>query len=196
MKIAIIGTHSTGKTTLAYKLADVLQAHGYSVSFLNELSRMCPYPVNEQTTFEAQKWIQANQIIEEQKFQKPGTILICDRSTLDNFAYMQRQAERCNIDTALHKDNAIAHMDSYELVFKTTMLEIPAVNDGFRSVDDSFREEIDRRISHLLSTNSISHHLLPETDNYNIHIQHIIRAIQSTHSTAKLFPIHACPSNK
>jgi len=52
------------------------------------LARLCPLPINEETTMDAQKWILLNQIAQENTIDHTGKVLITDRSTIDNFAYM------------------------------------------------------------------------------------------------------------
>ena len=54
MKVAFIGTHGVGKTTLAYGLAMRLKQLGANVGFLEEVARRCPFPINEETSLQAQ----------------------------------------------------------------------------------------------------------------------------------------------
>lgn len=54
MKIALIGTHGTGKTTLAYDIISKLKKKGIDADFLGEVARICPFPINEQTTKKSQ----------------------------------------------------------------------------------------------------------------------------------------------
>jgi len=46
-KIALIGTHGTGKTTLAHELTAESKKRGIHTEFLGELARECPLPINE-----------------------------------------------------------------------------------------------------------------------------------------------------
>ena len=57
MKVAFIGTHGVGKTTLAFGMASRLKRLGANVGFLEEVARRCPFPINEDTSLEAQTWI-------------------------------------------------------------------------------------------------------------------------------------------
>lgn len=176
MKIAIIGTHSTGKTTLIRKLGYVLEAHGYEIKFLEELSRKCPMPINEHTSFEAQLWIQTHQIREEHQLAQDNTVLLCDRSTLDNFAYLQRSSADKDLSEIEH--TAADHMQTYDIIFKTYKLDIAAKEDGVRSTNDIFRDDIDTRILNLMATHDIPYHTLPASTDYNEHVQYILHTIQ------------------
>ncbi|MCF6276491.1 MAG: ATP-binding protein [Candidatus Magasanikbacteria bacterium] len=176
MKIALIGTHSTGKTTLGRILAEKLNELGNNVNYLNELARECPFPINEASNFKAQKWILDNQFRLENELYLPNGFLICDRATLDNFAYMQRASK--DLDLYEYEKKAVEHMPSYDFVFKTKKLGLEATNDGVRSVDSDFRNEIDDLISLLLKKHKINYHELLPTIDYNIHLQFILNKIK------------------
>ena len=65
MKIAFIGTHGVGKTTLCYELAASLKKRDLSVELVREVARECPLPINRDTTLKAQSWILHTQIARE-----------------------------------------------------------------------------------------------------------------------------------
>ena len=57
MKIAVIGSHGTFKTTLIYFLAGVLKAKGRNVGIIPEVARACPYFKGSHGNVLAQNWI-------------------------------------------------------------------------------------------------------------------------------------------
>mgnify|MGYP003980671797 FL=1 len=177
MKIAIIGTHSTGKTTIGKCLSQTLQERGNRVHYLPELSRSCPMIVNEHTTIQAQEWILTHQVAHEAQTYEDGAFLICDRATLDNFAYMHRSTDGKGIEK--FEQHAVNHMGSYGMVFKTTKLDIDAMDDGFRSLDGTFRDEIDIIITNLLHKHGIRYHALPKSLKYQDHIDFILEKIDA-----------------
>ena len=65
MKIAFMGTHGVGKTTLCFELVAALKRLDRSVDVVKEVARRCPLPINRETTRAAQLWILHNQIAEE-----------------------------------------------------------------------------------------------------------------------------------
>ena len=176
MKIAIIGTHSTGKTTLINKLAEKINNQGFKTAILFELSRKCPYPVNEKTSYKAQTWIQNQHLKQENNINHHDKILICDRATIDNFAYFEQAVPKKNIKN--WEARAVDHMKSYDLVLKTRKLNIQAKNDGFRTTDEEFRTKIDEKIKKLIKKHKIKYYLLPKTTNYNIHLRKILKLIK------------------
>jgi len=173
MKIAVIGTHSTGKTTLLKKMSVALEEFGERVIILPEMARLCPMPINEETTLAAQQWILERQIEQEKRIRDDHTIVLCDRATIDNYAYFLRASwkTRHNLDMARFEKMAVEHMPSYDLVIKTRKLSLASKADGERSVNEYFRDEIDELISALLKKYNISYFLLPPTIDYDVHVQ-------------------------
>ena len=88
MKIAFIGSHGVGKTTLCYDLASALKRQGASVDIVKEVARLSPLPINRQTSVDAQTWILMTQVAEEIRSASQNDVVVCDRSVLDNYAYM------------------------------------------------------------------------------------------------------------
>jgi molybdopterin-guanine dinucleotide biosynthesis protein len=65
MKIAFMGSHRVGKTTLCFDVAARLKRLDMAVDLVKEVARACPLPINKETTLEAQAWILHTQIAEE-----------------------------------------------------------------------------------------------------------------------------------
>lgn len=179
MKIAIIGAHSTGKTTLLRNLNNRLTSDGFRTIVLPEYARLCPFPIDEDTTFDAQQWIQEQQITEESAINHTNQILLCDRATIDNFAYFYRAAK---LREKLHEISrwetlAAEHMATYDIVFKTTKLHIAPEDDGKRSTNEEFRNEIDILIHELLRKHAINYIPLPQTINYDTHLTYMMNKL-------------------
>ena len=54
LKLAFVGTHGVGKTTLCFDLAAQLKRLDLSVDLVKEVARRWPLPINEDTTLDAQ----------------------------------------------------------------------------------------------------------------------------------------------
>src|SRR5262245_18324003 len=91
LKIALVGTHGVGETTIAYEQAGILTRRGKTVELLTEIARECPFPLNELGTRQAYQWIIARQVQLEIEKSPRADVLVCDRSVLDNFAYYLRR---------------------------------------------------------------------------------------------------------
>ena len=70
MKIALIGTHGTGKTTIVHEIVSKLKKRGFDVDFLGEIARQCPFPINEKTTKKSQIWMILKQITSEMEIEE------------------------------------------------------------------------------------------------------------------------------
>ena len=156
MKIAFIGTHGVGKTTLCYDLAAALKRRGLDVDIVKEVARLSPLPINRKTSLEAQTWILMTQIAEEIRSASQNRVVVCDRSVLDNYAYMvlacgrQRPIERF-----------VDHwMRTYDLLFKVPIVGPPSA-DGVRDTDEFFMRAIDDQLEKLLVEKEITCQRLP-----------------------------------
>jgi nicotinamide riboside kinase len=143
IKVALVGTHGIGKTTIAYELAGIIKRRGNTVELLTEIARECPFPLNEQATREAYHWIIARQIQLEIEKSTRADVLICDRSVLDNFAYYARRYGTDGQDAEALAYYCRAWMNTYDLLIRLPITQ-PLVDDGFRSMDARFQREIDR----------------------------------------------------
>ncbi len=153
MKVAFIGTHGVGKTTLAFGMASHLKRLGANVGFLEEVARRCPFPINEDTSLEAQTWILVETIRREIELCKIYPEIVCDRSVLDNYCYMElkfgRQPELFGL---------VKHWSAtYDLLIKVPINEEYLQVDGMRSIDLEFQRSIDTLLDELLSEAGIPH---------------------------------------
>lgn len=145
LKIAFVGTHGVGKTTLCFDLAAQLKRLDLGVDLVKEVARRCPLPINEATTPAAQAWILHTQIAEELEATATYEVVICDRSVLDNYAYLVARVGR-----QLDLDPLVATwIRSYDALFKVPVLELPSY-DGTRAVSPAFQLEIDSMIEQLI----------------------------------------------
>ena len=141
MKMAFIGTHGVGKTTLCYGLAARLKAADASLELVREIARRCPLPINEETGVAAQSWILHSQIAAEIVAESRDPIVLCDRSVLDNYVYLLRAA---GPQPAL--DELVRHwLATYDLLVHVPILDAPQA-DGVRATDPSFQRHIDDRL--------------------------------------------------
>lgn len=90
VKIALIGTHNTGKTTALWQVGAELKKLGIrGVGLVQETVRGCPYPIEEKETFEGANWTLLSQILAEADAQLKYTHVICDRSVIDQLIYFE-----------------------------------------------------------------------------------------------------------
>ncbi len=171
MKIAFIGTHGVGKTTLCFDLAAALKRQSVNVDIVKEVARLSPLPINRKTSLDAQTWIFMTQVAEEIRSASHHDVVVCDRSVLDNYAYMmfacgrQRPFERF-----------MDHwMKTYDLLFKVPVSG-EASPDGVRDTDEFFVRSIDQLVDTLLAERKVPHERLDPTgrDTWIDHVRTVV----------------------
>lgn len=155
LKIAFIGSHGVGKTTLCYDLAARLKRQDRAVDLVKEVARGCPLPINRDTTLPAQAWILHSQIAHEIAVAAQSEVVICDRSVLDNYAYLVHAAGRQPAYDAL----VTAWVGTYDRLFKVPIIDAPTF-DGRRDTSQGFQQEIDALIDELAGELGITVHAL------------------------------------
>jgi len=145
MKLAFIGTHGVGKTTLCFELAATLKRLDLSVDLVKEVARSCPLPINQATTDAAQNWILHSQVAREIELSDGYDAIVCDRAVLDNYAYMvHATGRRAELEPFIRY-----WMDSYDLLIKVPVIAPPSF-DGTRDTSVDFQLGIDSLIDELL----------------------------------------------
>lgn len=145
MKLAFIGTHGVGKTTLCFDLAARLKRLDYGVDMVKEVARDCPLPINRETTLDAQTWILHTQIARETVSAARYELVVCDRSVLDNYAYLVHAA-----GPQRHLEPMVeAWLGTYDALFKVPIWQPPRF-DGVRDTSRTFQTGIDRTLEELI----------------------------------------------
>ena len=153
MKVAFIGTHGVGKTTLCYDLAAGLKKRDLTVELVREVARECPLPINRDTTVKAQAWILHTQIAWELVAEAKADVVCCDRAVLDNFCYLKRAATgdpQVDVLETLVK----SWTSTYDVLFRVPIVGDPRF-DGVRDTDLLFQREIDELIAATLRAWSV-----------------------------------------
>lgn len=146
-KIAFIGTHGTGKTTLVNELVFNLRTKGVNALAFEEIARGCPLPINENATKETQLWIITRQISTEIEKEKNYELVVCDRSVLDTYCYHEYFFGReKNWESFIQE-----RMKSYDRLIFVPIRDNFLKDDGIRSMDRNFQRSIDSKIKERLS---------------------------------------------
>ncbi len=155
-KVAFIGSHGVGKTTLCFELAAALKRLDLSVDLVKEVARGCPLPINRDTTADAQNWILHTQVAREIELMGQYDVIVCDRAVLDNYSYMvHAEGRRPELEPFIRH-----WMATYDLLVKVPIITPPSF-DGTRDTSVDFQQGIDRLIDELLAEFDINHTPLP-----------------------------------
>jgi GTPase SAR1 family protein len=159
LKIAFIGSHGVGKTTLCYDLAARLKRLDLNVDMVKEVARECPLPINRETTLESQAWIIHSQIAEEIAVSTKYEAVVCDRSVLDDYAYLVHKfGRRPEYDLLVGE-----WVRTYTALFKVPILH-PPTYDGTRDVSETYQAEIDEVFDDLVEVLDIPCYQLDPAD--------------------------------
>jgi len=152
LKLALIGTHGVGKTTLAYEVCSRMKRAGENVELVAEVARRSPFPVNAATTLEGQLWILHAQIAAELDASRNAANVVCDRSVLDNYCYLVNKFGRQpQLETWL-----AWWMQTYDLLAGVPPLAQEIQPDGFRSEDRVFQRRIHELLNELLDDSAFA----------------------------------------
>ncbi len=155
LKVAFVGSHGVGKTTLCYGLAARLKARDLVLEVVHEVARRCPLPINEETGVASESWILHTQIAEEVVAAQRYPVVICDRSALDNYVYLL---------LAAGPQEGLELLVSYWMKTYDLLVQVPVVHepsaDGFRTTDPEFQRRVDDRLTVELATRGLAAHRL------------------------------------
>lgn len=155
MKIAIIGTHGVGKTTLCKKLQLDFESCGQEAFLITETVRDTPFPVNADFTPECALWVFGTQLKRELEACLKNDIVICDRSIIDSLIYARALNIRSETLELCFRV-AVEWMKTYDTIVYVTMDGTEIYNDGFRSTDEKFQKDVQREFTSWLYSQELS----------------------------------------
>ncbi|MEE3360162.1 MAG: AAA family ATPase [Pseudomonadota bacterium] len=166
-KIAVAGTHSTGKTTFLKGLEERLITAGHDVAYVHGSAAEAQelgFPILKDHTFESTAWLVGQAIRLEMAATLAADVILIDRPVPDAFGYLiaaLRTTHRSIAPARLGRLEAIckAWTEEYDLVFTTRLDEsIPIGPD--RDGDAAFRAAADQAIGEILARLAPDHRIL------------------------------------
>lgn len=164
-RIAVVGTHGVGKTTLAQAFVQRLAGENISCELAPEMPRLICNLANDNSFFRQGNNNVLKQIlliysqaqIEFQKSQGGADIILCDRSIIDHWAYTKyffAKALKKNGVLHLYEHFISEFCRTYRKLFYIP-IEFPLTDDGVREGDQGFQKDIDEIIFDLLNNYSL-----------------------------------------
>lgn len=168
MRVGFMGSHSTGKTTVAEEIVKsrLLPDSVFVPSTARKIAA-AGYPANEQATEVSQILVTLSRIIDENTIASGNhAYTFSDRTPLDSLAYTFWQAEHVwqmpGDSPYLTYSRALVldHMTKYDHIFYFPV-EWDLVDDGFRSTDIKYRMEIGGLVKSLADFYGVRYHTMP-----------------------------------
>ena len=142
MRVSFTGAQSTGKTTLLNKCKEVYKDYKFIDEVTRYVKKTYDVKINEIGGTETQLYILAEHI---KNHLRSDENLILDRCILDGYVYTKYQVINGKVsEQVLHAFNGVygVLMDKLDYIFYTDPNDVKLVDDGERSVDFKFREDI------------------------------------------------------
>jgi nicotinamide riboside kinase len=143
MIISFTGAQSTGKTTLLNSIKDFNPYLDSIDEVTRRIKREYNLPINEDGGDITQTMIMSDHIANI--FRKYDSDVIFDRCALDGVVYTQWLYNKGKVSKEVlqwAKKIYNTLIDKYDAIFVTRPEDVPLVDDGERSVDIDFRDEI------------------------------------------------------
>jgi deoxyadenosine/deoxycytidine kinase len=153
MRIGMTGTTSVGKTTLVKALAELPQFSDYYIAterskYLRDLG----IPLNTDSTFPGQIIFlaeRASEILREN--------LLTDRTIWDVCAFTLNAKSINHFEKKVFTDAAVLMKNHYDIVFYVDPEGVEVEDNGVRTTDLAYRDQIDATIKNLLKEYEPNH---------------------------------------
>lgn len=168
--VAVLGTHSTGKSTFLARLAHDLrreQVQVATVADLGEQAQRIGLPILRNHTWASTLWIITRGISNELESWLHGDVVLVDRAVPDALGYYRAalayRGEQPDPEVQARLEALVrGYSTSYDLLYRTTLdPAIPLDDSKPRDPDQSFRELADHHVGAVLRDLGVPHRLLP-----------------------------------
>ncbi|MBB5917750.1 hypothetical protein BJY24_006662 [Nocardia transvalensis] len=158
--IAVVGAHSTGKSTFLARLAHELRRRGLQVSAvadLGEQAQRMGLPILWNHTWTSTLWIMTRGISNEVEAWLHGDVVLVDRAVPDALGYYRAALEYRGETPdpegwGYLQTLARVHSDRYHLIFRTQLdPDIPLGTNKPRDGNRQFRALADRHVSAVMT---------------------------------------------
>lgn len=184
IRIGVLGTHSTGKTTLLKRIQMELRGHGLTVARTGRLAKRAAaigLPKMQHHTTASTEWIITQGIADEITAAAQGAeVILADRASFDALAYYHAALEyRGEHPHRLERERlrllASTQAPKYHLLL-ATVLDTDVPVDQSHDYNPRYRTLVDRHVHALLSDDAIPHQRVTSDTHSQAHA--IERALQ------------------
>ncbi|MER0476909.1 AAA family ATPase [Streptomyces sp. Edi2] len=165
IRIGVLGTHSTGKTTLLKRIEMELRAQGVTVARTGRLAKRAAsigLPKMQHHTSASTEWIITQGIADQLAAAAQGAdVVLVDRASLDALAYLhaalEYRSERLDrLENERLRILAATQLPQYDLLLASVLDPRVPVDTG-HDYDARYRLLVDRHVHGLLEEEQIPH---------------------------------------
>ena len=152
MIISFSGAQSTGKSTLLKVWQEIMPEWEFIPEVTRLVKRKYDLPINEDGTDLTQIMIMSEHL--RNAFTKRGRHVILDRCSLDGLVYTHWLCDNKKVPMSTYSHARYVFdstIEKYDLIIYTSPEDVPVVDDGERSINVKFREEIIELFEQYLS---------------------------------------------
>ncbi|MGW1157767.1 AAA family ATPase [Streptomyces sp. NPDC002519] len=177
IRIGVLGTHSTGKTTLLKRIEMELRGHGVTVARTGRLGKRAAaagLPKMQHHTTLSTEWIITQGIVDELTTVAQGAeVVLVDRAAHDAIAYWEAAcAFRAETPTRRERDRLLSlastQLPKYNLLFATVLDESVPV-DTSHDYDAGYRRLVDQHAHRILANDNIPHQRVTSDPDSHVH---------------------------
>lgn len=166
-RIAVAGTHSTGKTTFLKRLKELFEKRGLVVAYVHDSAVNAQdkgFPILAKHTFESTAWLMARAIELEAEATLSADVILVDRPVADALGYLQAALLHTSRSIAPARLEALericaAWAPEYDLVFLTVLDPSVELGEG-RDGDAFFRARAAEEVTRIVDKFMPDRHLL------------------------------------
>ncbi|MEL6557036.1 MAG: AAA family ATPase [Bacteroidota bacterium] len=186
-RVAFMGAHGSGKTTLILEIASRLKKRGINCSIAYEVARKSPYVIRGLNTIEAQLQLLGARLNEEMSACINSQVVLCDRSMLDIQVYTDVFCPKPdNGESANHgnyrnliRDFSVAYTQTYSKVFFTSTLYSQMITkDDLRPEGEDFQRKVQNLMEEELNKSKVRFEHIPDNEPVDYLVNEIVKLIK------------------
>lgn len=167
-RIAVAGTHSTGKTTFLTRLKELFEQRGLGVAYVHDSAVNAQdkgFPILAEHTFESTAWLMARAIELETEATISADVILVDRPVADALGYLRAALRHTNRSISPSRMEALericaAWSPEYDLAFLTVLDASVQLGEG-RDGDALFRLRAAEEVTSVVDRFMPDRRLLP-----------------------------------
>jgi len=164
MKIAIVGAHGSGKSTIIYSVYSQLKKNNSRVFVAPEVARSSLFLAANEKNPKMQMDLFGRQISSEMTNSRNCDILLCDRSLFDILMYTRLFFQSDKEAISYSKSMSLfckGYSSSYDHIFLTSKLyPTNVVKDDIRPEDETIQKNAGEELKNILDEFSVKYSIL------------------------------------